>query len=443
MITQEQLEEFLAFRHEIPGIEFKGPGFRKDTPLFGKVVRAAIGMANRRDGGVIIIGVSDHNGILSPTGLSDEQLVTWRHDDIADGFAAHADPPISFESADFESNGMKFVVLQIYEFPEIPIVCKQEYRDTSNTNISVAMRPVILRKGAFYIRRRHKAETAEISSAEDMRALLDIAVEKGVSRFVTLTQRAGLSLSVSNQSNDQELFDRQIENWMSPLIEKIQLRGFWRIIIRPVEFSQNKIAYDALFPLVQRTAVDLHGDHFPNVLDRLPLRGVDHVGQEIEAGQFLESWNIYQSGQFAHYSGMTDDWLDQTGWFQLSEGWQPGNRLAIEEVVRQYTGIFVFASRLALTDAYAQDEYIHISVHIKRLQGRHLYISTPGRVPLRRSYEAHITEFPYEKSFLKEELIANPTNLALQASHDLFLRFGWNAVLALLESTQSNYYTGS
>jgi len=83
MITQEQFEEFLALEHEIPGVEFKGAGSRRDNPLFGKVVRAAIGMANRRDGGFVIIGVSDQSGVLSSVGLSDEQLVTWRHDDIS------------------------------------------------------------------------------------------------------------------------------------------------------------------------------------------------------------------------------------------------------------------------------------------------------------------------------------------------------------------------
>jgi hypothetical protein len=401
-------------------------------------------MANRRDGGFIIIGVSDQCGVLSPVGLTDAQLSTWRHDDIADGFAAHTDPPISFEFAIYESNGMKFVVLQVHEYSDIPAICKQEYKDNSNPNIPVAQRTIVLRKGACYIRRRYKAETVEISSAEDMRALLDLAIEKGVSRFVTLALRAGLNLASDNQPSDQELFEHQIENWTSPLLEKIQSMGFWRVIIRPDKFSQDKLSYDALYPLVQRSAVELHGDAFPNVVvERQPLRGSDCIGQEIEAGHFLEAWNMYQSGQFVHFSGMLDDWLDQSGSVQLPGGWQPGNGLAIEEVIRQYTGIFVFASRLALTDAYEHDTHIYIDVLINGLQGRRLYISSPGKVPLRRSYVASIPEFHIANRFLRDELIANATKLALQASRELFLRFGWDAVPANLEGTQSNYYTGS
>jgi hypothetical protein len=81
---------------------------------------------------------------------------------------------------------------------------------------------------------------------------------------------------------------------------------------------------------------------------------------------------------------------------------------------------------------------MNIDVHIERLQGCHLYISTPGRVPLRESYEAHIPDFHYKKRIQKDELIANTKELAVQASHDLFLHFGWNAAQASLGSIQSN-----
>ncbi len=215
------------------------------------------------------------------------------------------------------------------------------------------------------------------------------------------------------------------------------------MIIRPDRFSQDKIAYDALYPLVQRTTVSLRSDNFPNVVLSFPLlRGTDCIGQDIEAGYFLEAWNMYQSGQFVHYSGMIDDWSDQSG-SRLPEGWQPGNSLAIEEVVRQYTGIFVFASRLALTDAYAQDTHLSIDVLIKSLQGRYLYIATPRKIPLLWDYKADIPEFRSTKRLQRDELIANAKELAIQASRELFLRFGWDAAQVSLENIQSTFNLGS
>ena len=112
-------------------------------------------------------------------------------------------------------------------------------------------------------------------------------------------------------------------------------------------------------------------------------------------------------------------------------------------MVRQFTGVFVFASRLALNDTYTEDTHLYIDVLIKGLQGRHLYISTSGRIPLSRPYNAQIPEFRYAKNFQIDELIARSKELALQASRDLFLRFGWDPVLATLEDLQSKFNIGN
>ena len=51
LVTEEQLEEYLARGHEVTGVEFKSPGPRSSPLLQAKVVRAAVGMSNHRDGG--------------------------------------------------------------------------------------------------------------------------------------------------------------------------------------------------------------------------------------------------------------------------------------------------------------------------------------------------------------------------------------------------------
>jgi hypothetical protein len=437
MITQEQFEEFLTLPHEIPAVEFKGPGNRRDNPLFGKVVRAAMGMANRRDGGFVIIGVADHDGILSLVGLTDEQLATWRHDDIADGFAAHADPAISFDSAVYVSNGMRFVVLQIYEYTEIPIVCKQEYMDNSNSNITRAPRSQILRKGACYIRRRYKAETLEISTAEDMRSLLEMAIEKGLRKFITQAQRAGLSLSHINQLSDQDFFDQQLESRASSSIETIKSRGYWRFVIRPNEFNPSRIRFQDLQPLIERTMVSTPGIDFPMLNPEILQRDNNSIGQESRPATFLESWHFYQSGLFVDFSGIIDDWSDRSNRFFGSEQWTPNKVLSVEEIVLRFTGIFDFASRLALTDLYSREEYIHLEVLVDHLQERRIYLSDPTRVGLRLNYQISTQQFFYPHDFLRDELIARPRELALDLAQELIHRFNWQPRKETLEDIQS------
>lgn len=439
MLTNEQFEDLLELQHEIPEVEFKGPGPRSDQYHLAKIARAVMGMANRRDGGIVIIGVEERNGVLTPAVFSQADIDSWGNNDhVIDALAGYMNPPAHFDRSIRELQGNKFVVLEVYEFADIPIICKKKFqRDHQSGHLEV-----VLREGACYIRSRHKPETVEItSSTEHMRLLLDLAIEKGVSRFVTLAQKAGMSLSGIAQPDDVDLFNEQLsENSSTPLLEKILSRGYWKIIVRPEKFLPDKIAYNALLPIVQNSAVDIFGGGFPNVVQDIPIsRGTKCIGQEIGTDHFLEIWYLYQSGQFLHYSDILDDWINVIDQLFTSPQWKPGKFLSIEEVIRQFTGIFVFASRLALTDIYSKDLYVVIDVLLKNLQGRYLYISTPGKVPLRRPYEAQISEFLYTTRIQKDELIARPKELALRASSELFLRFGWDPSQAILENIQLTF----
>ena len=83
------------------GVEFKSAGPFSDIHLCARVTRAVLGMANRRDGGFVVLGVRDQDGVLTPTGLSPEELDTWRYDDVAARVSSYADPPVIF---DFETH---------------------------------------------------------------------------------------------------------------------------------------------------------------------------------------------------------------------------------------------------------------------------------------------------------------------------------------------------
>ena len=194
-------QEIIARAHEQRGIEFKGPGNKKNKHLFAKITRAALSMANRRDGGIVIIGIDENNnGELNLVGLSDKDLLSWERDGLADSFAEFSDPPFSFEVETKSFEGNSFIVITVDEFVDIPILCKKSFPD-------------VLRKGACYVRTRRKPETVEIPSQENMRDLLELAIEKGVRRFIQQAFSAGLSLSPETISTDAQLFDNQINNF--------------------------------------------------------------------------------------------------------------------------------------------------------------------------------------------------------------------------------------
>ena len=89
----------------------------------------------------------------------------------------------------------------VEEFSDIPVLCKRSYDN-------------VLRDGACYVRTRRKPETSEIPTQADMRDLLDLAIDKGVSKFLNRAQRVGLSFpsTVASPVTDQERFDEQLRD---------------------------------------------------------------------------------------------------------------------------------------------------------------------------------------------------------------------------------------
>lgn len=195
------IADYLALGHELRSVEFKGPGSRKDKPLLAKVVRAMLGMTNSRDGGKIVLGVDQKaDGTPVPLGLTDKQLATWNFDDLSDSVSEYADPGIEFDVSFHEHDGMKFVLIDVFEFDDIPVLCGKNYGSD-------------LRDGACYIRPRRKPETMEVPSQADMRDLLELATEKRLRRYLGQARRLGLILDGERPSSSNE-FSSQIDDFL-------------------------------------------------------------------------------------------------------------------------------------------------------------------------------------------------------------------------------------
>jgi predicted HTH transcriptional regulator len=151
-MTPEELSTAIALGREQRNTEFKGPGLRSDKHFLAKVIRAILGMANKPDGGVVVVGVEDDDTRLLPVGLTPAELKTWTYDDLHSSVSNYADPYVDFEVVPIHLDGKDFVAIKIQEFSDIPVICK---RDCGNT----------LRNGALYVRRRGKNETVDIPSS--------------------------------------------------------------------------------------------------------------------------------------------------------------------------------------------------------------------------------------------------------------------------------------
>ena len=183
MLTAPEIAELLQADHELRALEVKGPGERTDNHLFAKVTRAALSMANLRDGGHIVIGIDDKTTAAMLPGLTPAQAASWlAYDAVSRKLAEYADPPVRFELAERGLvSQVTVVVMQIFQFDDIPVLCRRDFPD-------------VLRKGACYVRSHRVPESAEIPTAVEMRELLDLASEKRLRAFVATAERAGVEL---------------------------------------------------------------------------------------------------------------------------------------------------------------------------------------------------------------------------------------------------------
>lgn len=210
-MSPDDLAQILALDSERSGIEFKIGRPRTDKPFAAKVAKAALGMSNRRDGGLIILGVEETPQGLVRHGLDEAALETWRNDLVADLLSQYADPPLTFTIKTVELDNRKYVVIAVGEFLDAPTICRRASQEEGGAPIT--------REGACYVRPRRKPETTEIPTYADMRDLLDLALAKNLRRYVETAQAAGVTLSIvgpggtpSTTDADADRYAKQLED---------------------------------------------------------------------------------------------------------------------------------------------------------------------------------------------------------------------------------------
>jgi hypothetical protein len=151
-------------------------------------------MGNLRDGGIVIVGVSERGDTYELTGILPEHLDTYDVDVVIDVINAYCSPYVDLDLVLVEySNGQRFLTLQARPFHDTPLVCKKNG-------------PNGLVEGDIYIRPPGMARTTKITNAGQMHDLLELAAEKRARRILEVSQRVGLVPSATSAS----LFEREL-----------------------------------------------------------------------------------------------------------------------------------------------------------------------------------------------------------------------------------------
>jgi predicted HTH transcriptional regulator len=201
-----EINDLVKYPNEERYLEFKGP-IHWAGVIQVKITKSVMAMANLRDGGWIIIGKEEQpDRTFKAVGLSQEESDSFDPDDIKAFVYAHVEPPVTFEVIKKEVDSKKFVILKIDGFSEIPIICKKGCGD-------LKAQGDVIHAGKVYVRSKGKPESIPVPSDAEMREIIEIAVDRGVSSFVERLQRTGIwAPKLQKESfNDEEKFNKQIE----------------------------------------------------------------------------------------------------------------------------------------------------------------------------------------------------------------------------------------
>jgi hypothetical protein len=174
--------------------------FKESAPwesLKWRLVKTLMAMGNLRDGGVVVIGVSEAGQQWNLAGITKDHLETYDVDTVTETLAKYASPPVELDVVLVKyQNGPSFLAIQAHEFGDLPFVCKRNGPDTE--------RP--FHEGDIFVRPPGKPQTKKVTVAQELHALLALAAEKRARAMLQAGHRIGLVPSVTaTQHFDEEL----------------------------------------------------------------------------------------------------------------------------------------------------------------------------------------------------------------------------------------------
>jgi schlafen family protein len=390
-----------------------------------KLIRTIMAMANLRDGGLILIGISERDETWKLTGISTQHLSTYDFDDILDQVNSYGSPEVGLDVVTHRSEDDKiYLALAVHQFRETPVVCKR------GTPAGVVAKEQ-MRPGDFFIRPAGKPRTERVSDAHRLHELLELAAIARARRMLEVGNRVGFVSPEAAKSK----FAQEISS-ISNIPVPVTKQPYWRVIIRPDSYKEELIkSRSQILDIVQKNHVKFRGWDFPHLSHRDDERGQgsNWVASWCHFMGQIEYWRFFQSGQLAHYASVRevteDEWRPKLQAATASHlrhvknvDWNsvPGF-ISIINLVYNFTEYFEFAARLAQADIF--EGAVAIQVTATGVQG---FVLTAELNRCWHDYcPAHENLIEKEWTIPTDRLIAESTKYSLEAVGWFLESFGW------------------
>ena len=427
---------------EQPWLDFKES--RPWLELRWRLLKTMMGMANLRDGGLVLIGVAERADTWELTGIQNDHLSTFDYDEIIDQLSKYASPQVAVDMVVHDhDDGRRYLAIHVHQFQDAPVVCR------NNSPDDVKGKERLLAAEVYVRPTTGRPRTEKVSDAARLHDLLELAAEFRARRMLEVGKRVGLVPGETSASYfDAEL--STIQDFPVP----VNSFPFWRVLFRPEVYDADRVSsLTECVKLVEKARVQLRGWDFPHLSNRDNERthGSNWVSSWANFMGNIEYWRLFQSGQFIHFSALREaterQWRiklqEQTvSHLRHEQGidWDivPGF-VSLVNLVYTITEYFEFAARICQSGVYQGN--LDISIDLNGAKG---FVLTTEWGRIWRQYcaasENHLTKTWRVSS---EKLIAGSLEHSLTAIAWLSECFGWlSPNLDAIRSDQQKLLTG-
>lgn len=352
--------------------------FKESQPwsvLRWRLLKTIMGMANIRDGGLILIGVAEKGTTWELTGIESAHLATFDYDDIIDQLSKYASPQVSVDIVLHDhDDGKRYLAFHVHQFNDSPVVCRNNSPDDVKPKDRLAA-------GEVYVRpTTGKPQTVKVTDAARLHDLLDLAAEFRARRMLEIGKRVGLVPSESATKRYDAEFST-IKSFPVPIKDF----PHWCVMYRPESYDPDLIpTLTDCFRLVEKSRVQFRGWDFPHLATNSDsahgvLRGSQWIGSWANFMGSIEYWQLFQSGQFVHFAALHEvtekQWRDKLQHDTMSHlgrnrdiEWAsvPGY-ISLVNLIYTVTEYFEFAARICQAGIYRGN--LNISIDLTGVKG--------------------------------------------------------------------------
>jgi hypothetical protein len=396
MINEAQLKDLLARRAEFKNLDFKRDMNWTSATNEAKceLVKDILSMMNIQDGGQIILGVDD--ATCDPLGMSAEDVMSFDPTKINDFVHKYSDPPSSCDVQKLIVDSKTFVVIDVREFSDVPIICKADAASSNNRQI--------LKRGGLYTR-TDKPSSELVCTPEQMRDLMARSMMKRSDQLLRTIQGLFAGSSGSSPEEHTVAYANELAEAVAfiggTLPEEVMQQGFFEVSAMPITYSAERVSsLTELSHAIQQAEVSLRGWNYPHI-DRENIANFDSGRQSFtiwnsSVHRHVESFRAYTSGFFLWRGAYWEDAPTHSG---------NGPKLSWVSLIFEITEFFLFLSRFYAR--IAEEASIKISIRLTNTNGRRLasfeqeflhndYVCQAPEISITRTYTVSHLRAAYE-----------------------------------------------